>query len=88
MTGATGAVYGVRILQVLRERDDWESHLVISRAGVLNLKHEMDMNRQALYEMADVTHDINDIAASIASPTPGVPGLPIDEATTSTINKI
>ena len=67
MTGATGAIYGVRLLQVLQEREGWESHLVISKAGLLNLKHEMDMGRQALYYMADVTHDINDIAASIAS---------------------
>ncbi len=67
MTGATGAIYGVRILQVLQEREDWETHLVISAAGLLNLKHELDMKRQALYALADVTHDVNDIAACIAS---------------------
>ena len=67
MTGATGAVYGVRMLQVLREKEDWEAHFIISSAGVLNLMHEMDMKRQALYELADVTYEVNDIAASIAS---------------------
>ena len=67
MTGATGAIYGVRMLQVLQEREAWETHLVISSAGIINLKHELDMKRQALFDLADVTHDINDIAASIAS---------------------
>ena len=67
MTGATGAIYGVRMLQVLNEQSEWESHLVISSAGLINLKYEMDMDRSALYELADVVHGINDIAASIAS---------------------
>lgn len=67
MTGATGAVYGVRMLQVLREQSAWETHLVISAAGLINLKHEIDMGRSELYALADVTHGIDDIAASIAS---------------------
>lgn len=67
MTGATGAIYGIRMLQVLQQQDDWESHLVISSAGLVNLKHELDMPRNELYALADVTHGIDDIASSIAS---------------------
>ena len=67
MTGATGAIYGVRILQILQQQEDWETHLVISAAGSVNLKFELDMERSALYELADVTHGINDIASCIAS---------------------
>ena len=67
MTGATGAIYGVRMLQVLQQQDDWESHLVISSAGLVNLKYELEMERSELIALADVTHGINDIAASIAS---------------------
>ena len=67
MTGATGAIYGVRMLQVLQTQEEWESHLVISSAGLVNLKYEMEMDRSTLYELADVVHGINDIAASIAS---------------------
>ena len=67
MTGATGAIYGVRMLQVLQSKDEWESHLVISSAGLVNLKYEMEMERAVLYDLADVVHGINDIAASIAS---------------------
>lgn len=67
MTGATGAIYGVRMLQVLQKQDEWESHLVISSAGLVNLKYEMELERAVLYGLADVVHGVNDIAASIAS---------------------
>lgn len=67
MTGATGAIYGVRMLQVLQQQDDWEAHLVISSAGLVNLKYELEMERAELYALADATHGINDIASCIAS---------------------
>lgn len=67
MTGATGAIYGIRMLQILQALPEWESHLVISSAGLVNLKYELDMDRSALYALADVTHGINDIASAIAS---------------------
>lgn len=67
MTGATGAIYGVRMLQVLRAQEEWETHFVISAAGIVNLKHELGMRRPELAELADVSHGINAIAASIAS---------------------
>jgi len=67
MTGATGAIYGVRMLQVLKDLPDWETHLVISAAGLVNLKYELDMDRAALYALADVAHGINDIASCVAS---------------------
>lgn len=67
LTGATGAVYGVRMLEHLKPQPAWETHLIISDAGVVNLKHELNMKRAELYALADVTHGIDDIAASIAS---------------------
>jgi 4-hydroxy-3-polyprenylbenzoate decarboxylase len=67
ITGATGAIYGVRMLQVLQAQPKWETHLVISSAGLVNLKHELDMTRDDLSVLADFTHGIHDIAATIAS---------------------
>jgi polyprenyl P-hydroxybenzoate/phenylacrylic acid decarboxylase-like protein len=67
MTGATGAIYGVRILEVLRNYSQWESHLVISSAGLVNLKHELGMSRKTLYDLADTAYHIDEIAACIAS---------------------
>jgi flavin prenyltransferase len=67
ITGATGAVYGVRLLQVLRETPDIESHLLISDAGVLNLHQELDMGRKEVEALAHVVYNVRDVGASIAS---------------------
>ncbi len=67
ITGATGAVYGVKILQTLRENPDFESHLVLTEAGALNLWHELKMRRKELEKLADAAYHPNDIAAAIAS---------------------
>jgi polyprenyl P-hydroxybenzoate/phenylacrylic acid decarboxylase-like protein len=67
MTGATGAIYGLRMLEVLKAQVDWETHFLISDAGVVNLKHELGMKRAQAQEMADICYGIDDIAAAIAS---------------------
>jgi polyprenyl P-hydroxybenzoate/phenylacrylic acid decarboxylase-like protein len=67
MTGATGAIYGLRMLEVLKAQADWETHFLISDAGVVNLKHELNIKRAQLQELADVCYGIDDIAATIAS---------------------
>lgn len=67
ITGATGAIYGVRLLEVLRTVGDWETHLVISDAGALNLQYELNLKRHEVHALADVVHGIDDIGASIAS---------------------
>jgi 4-hydroxy-3-polyprenylbenzoate decarboxylase len=67
ITGATGAIYGIRLLQVLRGMPAIETHLMLSEAGVLNLHQELDMNRKDAEAIADVVHNVRDIGASIAS---------------------
>lgn len=67
MTGATGAIYGFRILQVLRQLPEWESHLIISDAGVLNIQHELGIKKSVLTELADKSYSINEIGSAIAS---------------------
>ena len=67
ITGATGAVYGVRLLQALCDTSDIEIHLMISDAGVLNLHQELDMGRKEVEALAHVVHSVRDVGASIAS---------------------
>ena len=67
MTGATGAIYGKRILEVLRDDGGYETHLVVSDAGALNIQYELGIKRSAMGELADKVHRIDDIAAPIAS---------------------
>jgi 4-hydroxy-3-polyprenylbenzoate decarboxylase len=67
ITGATGAVYGLRLLEALRATDGWQSHLVLSDAGALNAWHELGMKRRAIEQLADVAYAPKDIGAAIAS---------------------
>ena len=67
ITGATGAIYGVEILRSLEAMEDWETHLVLSEAGALNLWHELKMRRKELEKLADAAYHPNDIAAALAS---------------------
>lgn len=67
LTGASGAVYGVRLLQVLTQASDIETHLVVSNAACLNLSAELDMGRSDVEALADVCHPDKDIGATIAS---------------------
>jgi 2,5-furandicarboxylate decarboxylase 2 len=67
ITGATGAVYGVELLKTLNGLEDWESHLVLSDAGALNLWHELKMRRKDLEKLAAAAYSPKDIGAAIAS---------------------
>ena len=66
ISGATGTVYGVRLLQRLREIGI-ETHLVVTPAGVLNAHHELELDRKALEALADHAYAVGDVGAAIAS---------------------
>ena len=67
ISGASGAIYGVRLLQALAALGHVETHLTVSDAGVLNLQQELDMDRTAVEALADVAYPVRDVGASIAS---------------------
>lgn len=67
MTGATGSIYGLRILEMLRRLGGWEIHLIVSDAGALNAWQEHGLTRKDLHKLADVTHSARDVGATIAS---------------------
>ena len=67
ITGATGSIYGMRILEQLRAIGGWESHLIVSDAGVLNAWQEYGFTRKDLNKLADVVHNPRDVGAAIAS---------------------
>ncbi len=66
LTGASGAVYGVRLLERLRSAGH-ETHLVASAAGILNVHHELGLDRSALASLASVAYSPADVGAAIAS---------------------
>ena len=66
VTGASGAVYGVRLLERARALG-LETHLVVTPAGVLNVHHELGLSRAALEALATRAYALGDIGACIAS---------------------
>lgn len=67
MTGASGAPYGVRILQLLRDRPDVETHLIVSHAAALTIRQECELDIRQVELLADVVHKPSAIGAPIAS---------------------
>ena len=73
ISGASGAVYGVRLLALLRAaKPALQTHVVVSDAGWRTLTHELGLGRTELQALADVLHPVEDIGASIASGSFGV----------------
>ena len=67
ITGSTGAVYGVRLLERLRDHGGFERHLILSAPAKRTLLEETDYTLKAVEALADVVHDNRDIGASVAS---------------------
>src|SRR5262245_34661904 len=67
ITGATGAVYGIEILKILKRTAGWEGHLVLSDAGALNVWHELRLRRKEVERLAAAAYHPKDIGAAIAS---------------------
>ncbi|MHB2019885.1 MAG: UbiX family flavin prenyltransferase [Candidatus Xenobia bacterium] len=67
MTGASGAPYGVRLLQALQAQTEVETELVLSRPAELTIRQETDLSPEAVRAMATRHYDEADIGASIAS---------------------
>jgi 4-hydroxy-3-polyprenylbenzoate decarboxylase len=67
ITGASGARYGVRLLELLHSTAGIETHLMISDAAALNLHHELDIKRKDIEALATHVHSVRDIGACVAS---------------------
>jgi len=67
ITGASGAIYGIRLLEVLSQIDKVETHLVISNAGGKTIEHETGYRIEDVRGLADFCYHIDDVGAAIAS---------------------
>ncbi len=67
MSGASGQIYGIRLLEVLRAAPDVETHLVLSRAAAMTIPQETSYTPRAVEALAHVVHRVTDIGATIAS---------------------
>jgi len=67
ISGASGAIYGIRLLELLRDVEDIETHLVVSQSAGITIGLETDFSLEQVTDLADVTYRFNDIAAAISS---------------------
>ena len=67
ISGASGVIYGIRLLEMLHEVEDIETHLVVTKGGKLTISLETDYSIKDIEQLADVVHSDRNLAASIAS---------------------
>lgn len=84
ITGATGAIFGVRMLQALRAADV-ETHLVLSKWGMQTIEHETGLTNAQLYDMASVVHGSGNMAATVSSGSFHTDGMVIVPCTMRTL---
>jgi 4-hydroxy-3-polyprenylbenzoate decarboxylase len=87
ISGASGAIYGVRMLKMLRQANV-ESHLVVSRSAQITLAQEMDMSLADLQGLADVFYPNTDIGAAISSGSFRVDGMVIAPCSIKTLSEV
>jgi 4-hydroxy-3-polyprenylbenzoate decarboxylase len=88
ISGATGCVYGIRMLQVLHDIDAIETHLIISHAAQQIIRAETDYDVNHVKSLASVVHDINNVGASIGSGSFHTIGMVIIPCTIKTLSGI
>jgi flavin prenyltransferase len=88
ITGASGAIYGVRALELLRAMDDMEVHLVISPSAARTLREETDFTMEDVRGLAHVVHDHKNIGASIASGSFTTEGMIVAPCSVKTLSGI
>lgn len=77
ISGASGAILGINILEILRENPEWETHLIISAGAELTIKEETEYTLDEVISLADRAYDIKNIGAGIASGTYKTEGMVI-----------
>lgn len=87
ITGASGTIYGIRLLEVLKPLAI-ETHLVVTKAGQLTRDYETDVSLDDLKALADVYHKPHDIAASIASGSFKTEGMIVAPCSMNTLAEI
>ncbi len=87
ISGASGVTYGVRLLSVLK-KTDYETHLIISKTGELNIEIETDYDPNDVKAMADYVYEHKDVAASLASGSFLTEGMVVVPCTIKTLSGI
>ena len=88
MSGASGVIYGIRLLEVLSEVADCETHVVISNGAKLSITLETDRSVKDVEALADVVHNDQNLAASISSGSFQTAGMVIAPCSMKTLSGV
>ena len=88
LSGSSGVIYGIRLLEKLAEREDVEVHLIISQAARMNIGIETDWTAERVEALADVVHSNKNIGASIASGSFKTAGMTVVPCSIKTLSAI
>jgi 4-hydroxy-3-polyprenylbenzoate decarboxylase len=88
ITGSSGVIYGIRLLQVLQDHPEVETHLILSKFGRLNVTLETDMQPEQVEALADVVHSPGNQAASISSGSFKTDGMIVAPCSMKTLSAI
>lgn len=88
ISGASGVILGIRLLEVLKDQPDVETHLVISNGGKLNISLETDWQLKNVEALADEVHSDQNLAASIASGSFRTGGMVVAPCSMKTLSAI
>lgn len=88
ITGASGVIYGIRLLEVLKEIDEIETHLILSPSARINIEIETDYKIKDVEPLADVIHKYKDQAASISSGSFKTDGMIVAPCSMKTLSAI
>lgn len=88
ITGATGVIYGIRLLEVLSSINDIETHLIISEAGEINIRCETNRKMEDIKKLASFSYDIRDVGARLASGSFQRDGMIIAPCTVKTMSAL
>lgn len=88
MSGASGAIYGIRLLEILKDIPEVETHLVMTASARLNVRAESDRDLQSITSLADEVHNNRNVGASIASGSFKTAGMIITPCSMKTLSGV
>jgi 4-hydroxy-3-polyprenylbenzoate decarboxylase len=88
ISGATGAIYGIRLLEALRHREGFETHLVITEMGRATISMETDYTVQTVEKLATHVYNIKDLAAAISSGSYRTDGMIVAPCSVKTLSAV
>ena len=88
ISGSSGVIYGIRLLEVLREQADVSTQLILSRAAKLNISIETEWKLKDVEALADAVLDVNDLTASVSSGSHPVDGMVVAPCSMKTLSAI